>query len=348
MIALADFSRRSFDYTNMSQTGDAAASPITSPAPPPASERREPVVVLCRGQVECDEADAVFVRQQLRRKLTLACQRRHPPESESDGPRSRASAAVFTRLAVLEPTFSSPEQRLRPLFRRITLLPSAFGDFAGARPLAGERFCPGNFALSTLAWLSILAVAMRVAAAQSALKASSRAALTVLGVVVSLLCSVYVALGLQPGVWARNVLGTFEFFFLMAQLIVTVVCEWLEADGYLGAGGNIFLHFLWVLAFVLGYSAVDAVAVGPTTKAGRYVIFAGFCIAQIVNWALVCQVRDNDVGLGVFRTSVGSLAQSSYATIAAFMLKNAVAALGGTNVAPFRPLAVGRTVGLSD
>jgi hypothetical protein len=122
--------------------------------------------------------------------------------------------------------------------------------------------------------------------------------------------------------------SSFEFWYLSLQILIFSTCETLQVldAGVPMAVAVIPRIFLTGVAMV-GLLCIDASRLSRLIK-GAIMLTGSLLFAGLgATWRFNSPIGDKEINLGVFRTTVGSLATSSYITLGLFCLKFALQGL---------------------
>lgn len=300
--------------------------PEKSEAPTTFTDDSGPHTVIVRGTITVPADEAAEMRRRFVHRM------RHVPGVRIDA------------VDLIEPSHSLDMQK-RPLYSRIALAPAMEFSDLSCTPLFGRS--PRGWYRFAM-WLGIIACVLRVGAVIPDLRSSTRLAFTVASTVMLIVGALGFVPSLQPAVLLRNVLLTFDFWYVFLQVCAIVLLEHAAAAEIVdNAGVNAALHFLLFVAILISFVFVDAIAMPKPAKAGRYMLFAVVCIVEVGTWSFANIERFEPIDLVIFSTTWGALAQSLYATVAAFMLRNTLNTLSN-NDAIMRPLAGGTVARLPE
>ena len=134
------------------------------------------------------------------------------------------------------------------------------------------------------------------------------------------------ALGYYRGV-VRLLTLRFEFWYLSLQIIIFSACETVRALDVFHPVVALTPRFVLTGVAMVGLLCIDATALSRVMKGGVMAIGALLFVGLGATWRFSNPVASRIVPLGVFTTSLGSLATSAYLTLGTFCAKFAVNAL---------------------
>ena len=289
---------------------------------------REPgcEIVVARGYVTVDDADAPAFRHRLRQLL--------------DGIPSAVAPVALDQLTLCRPR-ANPNAQRHPLFRRLFYVPSELSRSAS------RGFCvskvPDNVVWASQ-WSVLVVAALQVTSVQPTATVRTQFAATVAGAAILLLSSLPFLISVRGGLLVRNVLQSFDFWFLVANVLGCHVCSAVGGHNISPAWIDYVCTAVHFFASVVGFLVLDAVPVTPAVKAMRYCLLTLLNLVDMISWMFVHAARDQTLDVGLYQTTLGAAAISFHGTVIAFLLRLAISANVST---PLVPLPPGRAIGLS-
>jgi hypothetical protein len=246
---------------------------------------------------------------------------------------------VLDELFLADPG-STPEERQRPLFASAAVTPADRFRAVPRSCLVGR--IPDWWHAFAM-WLNFISEVLRIGSASPDLGNQTRAIFAVVGMSILPLTAFGYAFGCQPRVLAKNVIASFDFWYLLAHVGAITFLEVSGLEPVLNPLVSWPLHAVWAVSVIFSFTAADAVAFrSRAAKAARYGLGAFLCLLQIFCWAFLHESRLRTLQLGLFDSTLGAVAQSLYLTLAAYYGKYVFAIIVDRNSAVLVQLAAGK------